>query len=131
MKDKYYIPEITEFSPGLEYELYNYDTKEYQKYTMTFKGEDSFYYPIVINQIRDERCRVKYLDQEDIESLEFKVSINKWNVIAAKKNIKNKKLIILIGRNTTHISFKDDVLFRGKGLKNKLELSKILNQLNI
>lgn len=66
---KYYTPTIEEFQPGLDYEMFNFDTNEYLKCIMSF---EDFYYPVVINQIRSGHCRVKHLNKEDIESLGWK-----------------------------------------------------------
>ena len=69
--DKYYTPEIEEFHVGFEYEFRHDDFKEdgwikYSTPEFNPEREDSF-----IGKSDLSEYRVKYLDREDIESLEF------------------------------------------------------------
>lgn len=72
MKNKYYTPEIEEFHEGFKYEQYNKHQDEWDKEVWDVISEfgDSKLYHLDI-----EECRVKCLDQEDIESLGFELSI--------------------------------------------------------
>ena len=73
--DKYYVPEIEEFHVGFEYEEIDIE----MKYKNTFYGEypevSIFNYSDCFNsieeKIKDGEIRVKYLDKEDIESLDW------------------------------------------------------------
>lgn len=137
--EKYYIPKIEEFFVGLEYEMWNYDKEIYQKYIMEFPD---FYYPVVINQIKEEKLRVKYLDFKDIESLGFEYDESGlqetyciYNFISRKSDTRiyfnNKTMSIGISvpdlsrTPTSENIFKRSILFQGI-IKNKSELKRIL-----
>jgi hypothetical protein len=67
-KDKYYTPEIEEFHVGFEYES-EWGAPDHPRaewHDEVFSKADSI-------ENLCERVRVKYLDQEDIESLGFKL----------------------------------------------------------
>ena len=69
MKDKYYVPEIEEFHVGFEYEWVKPDRTETIK--VECLNNIGFLWGITI----PEGVRVKYLDQEDIESLGFELKV--------------------------------------------------------
>ena len=63
MTEKYYTPDITEFHVGFEFE--EFEQEQWVKAT----SDGSDIYHIDRYQIKDNKIRVKYLDQSDIESL--------------------------------------------------------------
>ncbi len=64
MESKYYIPELSEFYVGFEYEEYD---ASWQPAILDFRDLD-----VIDDEIREGVIRVKYLDREDIESLGWK-----------------------------------------------------------
>lgn len=69
IENKYYIPDIKEFRPGFEYEItngYEWVEKKFSKLDLK-----SFLYGELENGIKQEYIRVKYLDRQDIESVNF------------------------------------------------------------
>ncbi len=168
MENKYYTPEISEFYVGFEYEKKSgfmdgtvksqeqYDTTEWIKETSTVG--DSPYIERTLNGRNAEKglcgIRVKYLDQEDIESLG-------WHEMEADSKYQNcyhlnrKKytfvgarcgLVILIHDEFLNIiiikqpNFYRDgtgnfdgyvtIIYKAE-IKNKSELKKILKQIGI
>jgi hypothetical protein len=126
MDNKYYTPTIEEFHIGFEYELQAYDTKEWEYYQIEDKHD--------LFDACTEITRVKCLDQSDIESFGFvhkqyagdgKYVLNfecrEWH-LNFWHNSSNP--LIEIGRDGY-----DDGFF-GK-CKNKSELKRIINQLDI
>ena len=156
---KYYTPEIEEFHVGFECEFKNsiqgatwnkeicdvdtisicYDSFEHEDYEGEFK--DTF--------------RVKYLDKEDIESLEFKFlpknslgnlthryeikesftridgsdngdDTSYWNLYLTHYPDRNRIII----KADVSCGSRDEKFFEGR-IKNKSELKKLLKQLNI
>lgn len=78
MDNKYYIPSIEEFHVGFEYEELasgdRFTSSAHGKWVPLIQDENDFLavyesYSILPELIKDEKLRVKYLDQEDIESL--------------------------------------------------------------
>ena len=150
---KYYTPTIDEFHVGFEYEFLNGDKWEKDEITTKdfsneLAGEYENWFDEILKGIRD--VRVKYLDEEDIKSLGF----------APMKSIKNYQenfmmtdiyrslneevggimwinarilynpdihKIIIYGEFT---GCEEERFFEGT-IKNKSELKKILEQLNI
>jgi hypothetical protein len=137
MENRYYTPEREEVHVGFEYEAKKYKDI-WAKYT--YGVLDSFLYiQIGLDPLY---VRVKYLDKEDIESLgwesfgrdswmttfedlqqgcSFRLSDNnndKWLL-----DYNNKDLITIYNYNA-------DIVFTGK-IKNKSELKKLMNQLEI
>ncbi len=99
MVNKYYTPEIEEFHVGFEYEWF--DGSDWNKVTQKYfdgglfnngDGEHPFEY-----QLSDVGIRVKYLDQEDIESLGFnKITDNCFNLsLKSFRGRLNKELRIV------------------------------------
>lgn len=137
--DKYYTPTIEEFYVGFECEIKN--NADAQKRFNTFVL-DNTYLQIAL-KIKLSDIRVKYLDKEDIESLgwEFDSNISYPNSTNFIKKIKNTEGVYLyynplkkIAEKGVYIeiyeSNKDNTWFAGF-IKNKSELKKLLNQLNI
>lgn len=143
MDNKYYTPTIDEFYVGFECERKEDDI--WKPYTITLSSWSS---NALWLMLRDDPSsfRVKYLDEEDIESLGF-IKDNDiykltrydftWTLkftFKVIKNIKNKEIIItntvikksLINSITQEFS----IIFNGE-IKNKSELIKLLKQLNI
>tara|TARA_R110000787_G_scaffold87151_2_gene185774 strand:- start:2708 stop:3124 length:417 start_codon:yes stop_codon:yes gene_type:complete len=132
---KYYTPTIEEFHIGFEYEMWR-GSKRYGKWDKDMKfgvfSNINAYYVF----IEDEELRVKYLNQEDIESLGFHQGysakdgrnyityINKDVVIKQYYNNNNEYAIVIQLKNSQR------TLFDGF-IKNKSELKKLLKQLNI
>ena len=140
MENKYYIPEIEEFNVGFEYEYqeYNDDLDEYVDFWIKrflchledFTGE-------MEDTLTDGRVRVKYLNQEDIESMGFKLDPirsyfnyrNSFSLInepykLSLDHIYNENKIILRGHK---VDYPTKTLFEGT-IKNLSELRKLLKQ---
>lgn len=138
--NKYYTPDIEEFHVGFEYEKFEktlvYDNQwrfKLNKYKFNTKHvTNTFFNYNFVEDLKEDKIRVKYLDQEDIESLGFKYQ---------KHNTYYKKLTdkILLRLET----LKDNILLieyfvNGSSassfmvvIKNKSELKKLLKQLKI
>lgn len=138
VKDKYYVPGLEEFHVGFEYEFKerfqdgsvktqeDFDNAKWINQTIkvgdlpyierTLKGKTA------LNKICG--IRVKYLDQEDIESLG-------WNGID-KLYIKYQyRLLISYNYNIKiYNEFLKENIFNGV-IKNKSQLKKLMKQLNI
>ena len=123
MENKYYVPEISEFHIGFEYEWLHEDDewiKENSPTEISPEGYDEQTYGI----------RVKYLDKEDIESLGFKQSENDktWY------DYKNERFWLYKENykdiNWTISDNESEVGFTGI-IKNKSELKVLLKQLNV
>lgn len=137
MENKYYVPEIEDFHVGFEYEINN-NPWELKKVSVSMDLEAIQYH------IKNGDIRVKYLNQDDIESLGFtdkattvldwytseKRSEDNWASYGYWNNFrllhdreKNKVKIIAYEYGWEE----ENVLFQGD-CKNKSELIKILNQ---
>jgi len=153
MKDKkYYTPEIEEFHPGFEYEIYEneYDDRGWREWT--FYGNP--YHPdknTFIEGIKNGEIRVKHLDREDIESLGWiheNYLIPDLKTMWYKKPIddnfsfwighgcyKGKTESVVIRAINPNTFFKSEmqgskVRFQGH-LKNKSELKKVLKMIEL
>ena len=121
--NKYYTPELEEIfnSPELIYsENIHINPYVYRDETKIINLKEDFDINIV---------KVKYLDQEDIESLGFikdKTIDNYWKLNNIVLRIKNFKISIYVYDDYTV----DKLIFEGI-IKNKSELIKLLKQLNI
>ena len=73
--------------------------------------------------------RVKYLDQSDIESLGWRFGTNDY-VFPENKNVTYGQYKLLFNNNELEIIHLSGTLFRGI-IKNKSELNKLMQQLNI
>jgi len=144
--NKYYVPELTEFHVGFEYEFNHKD-----KGWITFKFGDTDDWSIleIDTEIENNEIRVKYLDQEDIESLliplGYKEELERWSTQTLYKYIKgsiwNKGITVSLFKNQelkiTKYHFESEnshnnstILFWGT-IKNKQELIKLMKQLGI
>jgi hypothetical protein len=142
MESKYYTPTINEFYVGFEYE---YLSSTGWKKVIIKDSEDMCYLLFDINTdwLKDyeDIIRVKYLDKEDIESLEF-ICIGEANNKVEKEfqkfiNDEDNYLLETSFDNELTITFEkgfgitnDYTLFQGI-IKNKSELKKLLKQLDI
>ena len=74
---KYYVPEISEFFVGFEYEIiYEDEPPKAYKFDITDmlyaqSPETEEFFGGICSKIENKQVRVKYLDSEDIESLGF------------------------------------------------------------
>lgn len=147
----YYTPTIEEFHVGFEYEHLTGFEKEFQPYiydlakaclviereSISHNGEIvKMFIPAIQACIEEKQCRVKYLDQSDIESLEWIKHATLENVYFKESqeqnlygttylNINNFGKELLIEDDRT-----GDYLFKGT-IKNKSELIKLMKQLSI
>ena len=72
MDNKYYIPTIEEFHVEFEYEsLYNQHSDSNEQWTKVKVGDEYIFGNYFKDSLKLNRIRVKYLDQEDIESFGF------------------------------------------------------------
>jgi hypothetical protein len=146
-QNKYYTPSIEEFHVGFEYEEVEIGTKDKFNKTIldSWNGLVGYYdgstdlYEIARGR---KVVRVKYLDQEDIESLGFKLNpygCQGDNLFFELKNkdfpekggyefieliLKSNNLLMIID-STGAVRCLDIVI------KNKSELKKLMEQLNI
>lgn len=136
-KDKYYTPSIEEFHVGFEYERLESHRVYYQDNAPIKQSWNKKKWSSKETRIGNLECmitakeiRVKYLDKEDIESLGFEY-IRK-DIERIVFHYKSYKLVLF--KNNNHILISDDpysaFLFKGI-IKNKSELKKLLEQLNI
>ena len=122
----YYTPTIEEFHIGFECEVLGIiGAKE---------DERLFSQPTIISQkelllIDRLEIRVKYLDQSDIESLGWRFGTNDY-VFPENKNVTYGQYKLLFNNNELEIIHLSGTLFRGI-IKNKSELIKLMQQLNI
>jgi hypothetical protein len=130
--NKYYVPEISEFHVGFEYEYLNAkdDWKTTNDFSNEYMYEDSPLYG-VIKDLQQNKIRVKYLDKEDIESLGFKMSEEFKSEFVSKNPIRR----ILFYEEGHEISILDNITTGRRCsnlyIKNKSELKVLLKQLNI
>lgn len=150
MKNKYYTPEITEFHVGFEYERW-YKVSEFSEgqsgwISCTFPNDPIYGGMLLPHRFKVDNTRVKYLDQEDIESLGFVSILPEWSnpakftfykssELEKFQNLKECtiKIIFISGsfeEDYLSIYLNNKCIFSGF-LKNKSELKKLLKQLNI
>lgn len=135
--NKYYTPDITEFHVGFECEINHRDrdgsgnrtwSKEIIRFSQPYMDFIKYLFEKEKNNIR-----VKYLDKEDIESLGFKEYVHSYGTDFRNKTHKiawwwdNKGIEIRI---ITESGIGEKCVFSGV-VKNKSELKKLLEQLNI
>ena len=149
--NKYYTPEIEEFHVGFEYE-----TKSHFSDNYNWNEWKCDYHIFNINHIDGktklsvpETIKVKYLDQEDIESLGWKPliskSIGKNHYTGTFEKTTRGEMLLEHDWLNNKITIKTPNYIRdGSGnfdgyivyidrltIKNKSELKKLMNQLNI
>ncbi len=140
---KYYTPTIEEFHVGFEYEViaedFGIDSLLWLKHNNPYRIE------ILKNFIESNDVRVKYLDREDIESLGWEPDFERsWCVTNFKDSYdrhicfkkKNAGLIYRIDKGFVTIKNENQylqLLIEGSTykIKNKSELKKLMQQLNI
>ena len=133
--EEFYVPDISEFHIGFEFEEYDGQDWESSKITLWTDLKDLF--------DCEDKCpipmRVKYLDKEDIESLGFELfDTTKKDEIyfRASDNLMTEQEIRLwVSKEFGYIEINDikektgcEGLFRGK-IKNKSELKKVLKSI--
>ena len=153
----YYTPTIEEFHVGFEYEHLTGFEKEFKFYiydlakacliiereSISHNGEIvKMFIPAIQACIEEKQCRVKYLDQSDIESLGltgFEITEYVEGSHLEFTWFKGIELFGLLTFTDKMISFYEynystreysDCIFRGT-IKNKSELIKLMQQLNI
>jgi hypothetical protein len=142
-ENKYYTPSADEFYIGFEYEYKFIEHNNDNWYLVNFGDTID-----TLRNLDDEKVlhRVKYLDQEDLESLGWKyIKINDYvysgdgsSMIFELTNNEYSKwqLLLFENYNEVWIDFIHEATekklsyFKGK-IKNKNELKKLMKQLNI
>ena len=132
----YYTPTIEEFHVGFIYER-----KEYDDLRMIDEWYETSIdtpwqlvdYVMYLQNFNFNKTRVKYLDQEGIESLGWKDCDNIYNTI--RWNF-NDYILMFYKKDNRYLIFRDcgpnniQTVFNGF-IKNKSELIKLMQQLNI
>jgi hypothetical protein len=132
MRNKYYTPKIEEFHIGFEYEWKNPNdvgwTKENSPSEITPENYEE----------QTHGLRVKYLDKEDILSLNFKqISDDCYNLdITAFRGRQNQEVRVLVRESVIiylamDLNDKDNIVLFAGNIKNKSEFRVLLKQLNI
>ena len=127
-KNKYYTPELEEFHVGFEFEsnyvLFQKPNEEWSK--CTFSTDNLWFWDSYVHDAYKNEFRVKYLDEEDVESLEFKpdgkIYKDKWGntiELTGYPNYDCKIVLVYSSRK-----------FEGK-IKNLSEFKKILKQVGL
>ena len=133
--EEYYTPNLEEFHVGFEIELYNANGGYWGKYVVTENDRPVDF----VNDIEGDCCRVKYLDTTDIKSLGWQPhserNINYTTFLELLFQKENKYLsfypsnrIIKIHNNEI---YEDNITWFDGKIKNKSELKKIMQQLDI
>lgn len=134
MQTKYYTPTIEEFHVGFEFERElvdcNWNHSEWQKETVT--SETNFK---ILEEYKSYN-RVKCLCREDIESLGWELDScvkKEWFYIHKKSNLQDGTIRLTFRQKEQSVEIswvKSGNYFYGK-IKNKSELKKLMQQLNI
>lgn len=138
MENKYYVPEISEFHVGFEYETRYLALNMKDWCFRPIKGdwqELNMVYDDYEHEMEDfnKLYRVKYLDASDIESLGWKDCDNIYNTIRWDFN---DYILMFYKKDNRYLIFRDcgpnniQTVFNGF-IKNKSELIKLQQQLNI
>lgn len=143
MSDKYYTPTIEEFHIGFEFEVLVYSEKEWAKSIYSYPNDAVFCKDSEGNIWTNESIRVKCLDREDIESLGWEERSKNYYIKKLPPSYPYHLYAVLdfrwgfydisidVIRSYEYRDHDDDQrIFRGV-IKNKSELIKLLNQLNI
>jgi hypothetical protein len=132
MENKYYTPAIEEFYSGFEYEYLNNKNQwvKSNEFSNDFEYEDNPHYEV------QKRCdlktvRVKYLDQQDIESLGF-ITYDDTTFDKGDLQIRFNCLLQKKGQGLGLVIYDrySGIIFTGY-IKNKSELIKLFKQLDI
>ena len=131
---KYYTPKIEEFHVGFEYEAMianeNYDGNGWMK---LIYPKDPLIGEAISRKLNMEDLRVKYLDQEDIESLGFKYNtqgIFPGFIKGDKKLYFNTERVLIVRPDSERATAPQRIMFEGK-IKNKSELKKVLQMIGV
>jgi hypothetical protein len=142
MEEKYYTPTIEEFHVGFEYEYRQIDKWDKRVFEANdFSG--SYAQPDALEvYIKEDRLRVKYLDEEDITSLGFQwgASCDNYSLYSSKDFIdagvkRYLRITHYKEKNICQIeTLESDRLGRYSAkfdgvIKNKSELKRVLNQI--
>jgi hypothetical protein len=135
IKDKYYTPTIEEFYVGFEFEsnyvLFQKGNKGdvWNKHILT--QEELWFWDSWKHDAVDAEFRVKYLDQEDIESLGF-ITYDDTTFDKGDLQIRFNCLLQKKGQGLGLIIYDrySGIIFTGY-IKNKSELIKLFKQLDI
>lgn len=142
--NKYYIPKVEEFFVGFEFEIL--ENSDWIKSKFNIDDIIPIFARINNKTIISDKIRVKYLDKDDIESLDFAItkdteeielSLESKRYIGGPSAGDDYRIIILYGLDNKELwiykrtnSGWEDNLFKGI-IKNKSELIKLLKQLGI
>lgn len=132
MAPKYYTPFLNEFHDQFEYEELDLVWK---KKVFDFRDLE-----IIHDELLEGKLRVKHLDREDIETLDWECKLFDQSYNSGEFIINNKYILIFNLIDSfciiKHINFPDHVekniisIFQGT-IKNKSELKKLMVQLGI
>jgi hypothetical protein len=138
MEPKYYIPELSEFYVGFEFEFFNKEKwKVSEDFSYLFLKDDTDTVSEVNENIKEGKIRVKFLDRQDIEELGWKYSsiAQKYGIVT-EEDEKTGSLGIWLSKEGYRYRITDckaylhmDV-FNGY-IKNKSDLRKLMKMLNI
>ena len=147
MESEYYIPDISEFYAGFEYELNegSMDSPDWvkRKYEIDdFICPEHDDYGIDTSDLEDGYIRVKYLDVEDIESLGFTFGYQEFggtcSIVGSNNEDRESSRFIgiqfeedwhgILSGPTITIYSNSERLFRGV-VKNKSELKQMLKMI--
>jgi hypothetical protein len=148
---KYYIPDISEFFVGFEFEVWGNPAFEKENWIKKIIGYNSKLEYVDIPEVDKyleslitgiDKFRVKYLDAEDIESLGFKKNIvdnNTFECGGIKIHLKSNCYEVIIVQKheeweltavPTKIGEYYSKMFEGT-VKNKSELKKVLQMIGV
>lgn len=128
MEIRYYIPTIEDFYQGVEYEVY---IGERTCYSQEVFYLNESHLNLVRQKLASNEIRIKYLDKEDIKSLGFEVKITDCG-----EDTEDYEDIYKDGSIIGSFFPKDEMniqLLNGNyyKIKNKIELKKLLKQLDL
>tara|TARA_R110000764_G_scaffold234790_6_gene328888 strand:- start:199 stop:606 length:408 start_codon:yes stop_codon:yes gene_type:complete len=130
MENKYYTPEIEEFHVGFEYEFRT--LKGWDKEVMSWNDYPSYAGDYIGEAIKEtDGIRVKYLDQEDIESFGFELRGDTYYGFTVLNKPDPTWLELRYGGWGSELILNTDqgyVLFRGV-IENKSELKRVLKMI--
>lgn len=131
---KFYVPDISEFHVGFEYEI-----KTSSGIWISTAANNLSAIRDIIETFEEKDIRVKYLDKEDIESLGWEFEKEDVRLSILNFKLRNFKLSYdlfeedkynLILSISEHVSTTSQFRFISP-IKNKSELKKLMKQLNI